>query len=122
MKEEVNLPKLIKRIEKIRQGYWNFQGSLLSSSYRTSIEDRFDVSLDIKHKEGSSNPEDKEYSLSVALKYNFKHNSHPLTFSGKDVTNLCKIIDERYNKYIGKLKKEDDCSMIKILNELLEKE
>jgi hypothetical protein len=121
MKKIANLPKLIKKVETIRQGYWKFQDGLVNSSYRTSIEDKFDVSLDLQHTEGSTEENDSNYKLSITPKYNFKHNVHTITFSGKDVKNLYNIIEERYNKYIEKLKKEDDCSFIESLNEFLEK-
>jgi hypothetical protein len=120
MPAEVNLDRLIKRIDKIRQGYWIFQEGLLDNSYKTSLEDKFDVSLNLQHKEGVTKADDGDYKLLIALKYNFKHNVHTLTFSGKDVKNLYNIIDGRYNKYIEKLKKEDDCSFIESLNQFLE--
>jgi len=119
-KEVIDITKLIERVEKIRQGYWDFQGGNINNSYRTSLEDKFIVSLEVAHKEDSSNASDSDYKLSVTPKYNFKHNVHTITFSGRDVKNLYNIIDGRYNKYIEKLKKEDDCSIIQTLNEFLE--
>jgi hypothetical protein len=121
MKPSVDPDKLIKRIDKIRQGYWNFQEGDLNSSYRTSLEDKFDVSLSVENKEGLHSSDDNDYKLLLIPRYNFKHNCLPIKLSGKDVKNLYNIIEGRYKKYIEKLEKEDDCSIIQTLNELLDK-
>jgi hypothetical protein len=121
MKPSVDPYKLIERIDKIRQGFWTFSEGLINNSYKTGLEDKFDVSLTVDNKNGSPSQDDKDYKLLLVPKYNFKHNCLPIKVSGKDVKSLYENIGRRYNTYIEKLKKEDDCSIIDTLNELLDK-
>lgn len=121
-KEVVDITKLIERIEKIRQGHWTFHNGNLRSSYRTNLGDKFDISLDFIHEEGSSDEDYDNYKLLITPKYNFKHNCLPIPFNGKDVKSLYERMNRRYKTYIEKLEKEDDCSIIHTLNKFLDNE
>ena len=112
--KEIDL-KLIEVINQIKPGYWKFQDGLINSSFRTSIDDKFDISLDLKHKEGKD-PEENDYTFAISRKGEFD----PVIYEGKDARLLYKLIEVKYRIYIGRTE-EDKSSTKERLNEFLNK-